>query len=284
PIGRLAIEWSHPRWLVERLAAQVGTAELPALLAAHNVRGPVALRIVRPNDADLAGELSAHGAQIAPGRWAPGALVVERRAASLRTCRAYQAGRFVFQGEPSQLVTRLLGIEAGSSVLDACAAPGGKTLHAAALAGPNGSVVALDPHRSGVGRIVAEAAPLGVTPPTGAGDRRRAPPRGGLPAARVGAPRVGVGGGRGDGEVGGGGGGEALPRFAELQRDLLAGVAPLVRPGGVLVYAVCSPLHEETDDVIAGFLATEPRFARESVVPWLPPAAAPLASAEGALR
>ena len=121
-VGRLAIEWSHPRWLVERLAAQVGTAELPALLAAHNVRGPVALRIVSPNDADLAGELSAHGAQIAPGRWAPEALVVERQAARLRTCGAYRAGRFVFQGEPSQLVTRLLGIEAGSSVLDACAA------------------------------------------------------------------------------------------------------------------------------------------------------------------
>ena len=61
-------------------------------------------------------------------------------------------------------------------------------------------------------------------------------------------------------------------------------MAQLVRPGGVLVYAVCSPLREETDDVIAGFLATAPRFARESVVPCLPAAAVPLASADGALR
>jgi 16S rRNA (cytosine967-C5)-methyltransferase len=284
PIGRLAIEWSHPRWLVERLAAHVGAAELPALLAAHNVRGPVALRIVRPNDADLAGELSAHGAQIAPGRWAPEALVVERRAARLRTCGAYRAGRFAFQGEPSQLVTRLLGIEAGSSVLDACAAPGGKTLHAAALAGPNGSVVALDPHRSGVARIVAEAARLSVTPHAVVADARRPPLRRAFDAVLVDAPCSGLGTLRRHPELRWRRRPEDLPRFAELQRDLLAGVAPLVRPGGVLVYAVCSPLREETDDVIAGLLVTEPRLVRESVIPWLPPAAARLASAEGALR
>jgi len=284
PMGRLVIEWSHPRWLVERLAAQVGAAELPALLAAHNRRGPVALRITRPDDADLAGELSAQGAQIAPGRWAPEALVVERRAARLRTCGAYRAGRFVFQGEPSQLVTGLLGIEAGSSVLDACAAPGGKTLHAAALAGPNGSVVALDPHRTGVGRIVAEAARLGATPHAVVADARRPPLRRAFDAVLVDAPCSGLGTLRRHPELRWRRRSEDLPRLAELQGELLAGAAALVRPGGVLVYAVCSPLREETDDVIAGFLTTAPRFARESVVPHLPAAAAPLASADGALR
>jgi 16S rRNA (cytosine967-C5)-methyltransferase len=284
PMDRLAIEWSHPRWLVERLAAQVGAAELPALLAAHNRRGPVALRATRPNDADLAGELSAQGARIAPGRWAPEALLVERQAARLRTCTAYRAGRFVFQGEPSQLVTGLLGIEPGGTVLDACAAPGGKTVHAAALAGPKGSVVALDPHRSGVGRIVAEAARLGVAPHTAVADARRPPLRRAFDAVLVDAPCSGLGTLRRHPELRWRRRPEDLPRLAELQRELLAGVAQLVRPGGVLVYAVCSPLREETDDVIAGFLTTQPGFARESVVPCLPPAAVPLASGDGALR
>ena len=199
-------------------------------------------------------------------------------------CGAYRAGRFVFQGEPSQLVTRLLGLEAGSRVLDACAAPGGKTLHAATLAGPNGSVVALDPHRSGVARIVAEAARLGVAPHVVVADARRPPLRRAFDAVLVDAPCSGLGTLRRHPELRWRRSPEDLPRFGELQRDLLAGVAPLVRPGGVLVYAVCSPLRDETDDVITGFLATEPRFARESVVPYLPAAAAPLASREGALR
>src|SRR5262249_60544474 len=134
-------------------------------LGAHKWRGPAALRMAPPpgDGEGLAAELSAQGVEIAPGRWAPDALVVGRRAARLRSSAAYRAGRFVFQGEPSQLITGLLGIEPGATVLDACAAPGGKALHAAALAGRQGLVVALDPHRGGVRRIVAEAGRLATT-------------------------------------------------------------------------------------------------------------------------
>src|SRR5262249_4089158 len=118
PVGRLAVEWSHPRWLVAGLAEHLDPGQLAALLGAHNGRGPVALRSApRHSDWDaLAAELSAQGVEIAPGRWAPDALVVERRAARLRASGAYGAGRFVFQGEPSQLVTSLLGIEPGAAV------------------------------------------------------------------------------------------------------------------------------------------------------------------------
>ncbi len=287
PIGRLAIEWSHPRWLVERLSAQLDTAELAALLAADNARGPVALRIGVPHagrDA-LAAELSAQGVRIAPGRWAPDALVVERQAARLRSSPAYRAGRFVFQGEPSQLVTGLLGIEPGNAVLDACAAPGGKALHAAALAGPRGLVVALDPHRGGVRRITTEAARLGaVSLHAVVADARRPPLRRGFDAVLVDAPCSGLGTLRRHPELRWRRRPEDLPRLATLQRELLAGVARLVRSGGVLVYAVCSPLRAETDDVIGAFLAAEPRFARESAVASLPAAAAPLVDADGALR
>jgi 16S rRNA (cytosine967-C5)-methyltransferase len=285
PVGRLAVEWSHPRWLVERLAEEIGTAELPALLAAHNVRGPVALRATAsPADA-LAAELSAHEARIAPGRWAPEALLVARQGARLRACDAYRTGRFVFQGEPSQLVTRLLGIAPGSAVLDACAAPGGKTLHAAALAGPHGLVVALDPHRAGVRRIAAEAARLGasIVHPVVA-DARRPPLHRAFDAVLVDAPCSGLGTLRRHPELRWRRLPEDLTRLAALQGDLLAAVAPLVRAGGVLVYAVCSPLRAETDEVIAGFLATSPRFMREPAQPCLPAAAAPLVSSDGALR
>ena len=164
PLARLAVEWSHPRWLVERLAEQMPMDELPALLAAHNRPGRVAVRVNtdRVTREALAAQLEAAGVAVAPSRFAPDALVVERAAGRLRALPAFLAGHFAYQGEASQLVTLLLGLEPGARVLDACAAPGGKTLQAATSAGAAGRVLAFDPHPAGARRIVAEAKRLGT--------------------------------------------------------------------------------------------------------------------------
>jgi 16S rRNA (cytosine967-C5)-methyltransferase len=287
PIDRLAVEWSHPRWLVARLADEIGLEELPALLAAHNRSGEVTLRVnqLRTTQETLARELAARGIRAAPARWADGALALERGAGALRRLPQFRDGHFAFQGEASQLVTLLLGIQPGSCVLDACAAPGGKTVQAAAAAAPGGRVVALDLHAAGVRRIAAEAARLGLAEvgPLVA-DARRPPLRGMFDAVLVDAPCSGLGTLRRHPELRWRRGEDDLARLAILQGELLAGAAPLVRPGGTLVYAVCSPMRTETDDVIARFLADHRRFARESAAPQLPARAAPLVSADGALR
>src|SRR5262249_16718772 len=82
-----------------RRGGRGGAGGRPGVLAAPKVRGPVALRASAAADV-LAAELSAQGANVAPGRWAPEALVVARQGARLRACEAYRTGRFVFQGEP----------------------------------------------------------------------------------------------------------------------------------------------------------------------------------------
>ncbi len=286
PLDRLAIEWSHPRWLVERLAAQVGVdGAARAARRAQQARTGRAPRHQAERRGVSPRELYAQGARIAPGRWAPEALARRATAARLRTCAAYRAGRFVFQGEPSQLVTRLLGIEPGDTVLDACAAPGGKTVHAAALAGPSGSVVALDLTAAASRRIVAETARLGVAPRTVVADARRPPLRRAFDAVLVDAPCSGLG---------------TLRRHPELRwrrrpEDICRGSPSYSASCSPAWRSSCDPVAcwstpcaarcaEETDDVIAGFLATQPGFARESVVPCLPSAAVPLASADGALR
>jgi 16S rRNA (cytosine967-C5)-methyltransferase len=280
PIGRLAIEWSHPRWLVERLADEVRTDELPALLAAHNRRGPVAVRAHPPGSReDLAAALIARGVPVTPSRWAPDGLVVPRGAGQLRERDEFTTGRLVFQGEGSQLVARLLDAAAGSHVLDACAAPGGKATYVAAL---GARVLALDPHAAGVRRIAAEAARLGLrTIPAAVADARRPPLRAPFDAVLVDAPCSGLGTLRRHPELRWRRRPEDVARLAALQGELLAGVAPLVRPGGVLVYAVCTPLRAETDDVVAAFLATHDRFARAPLDGLVPPA---LMTDDGALR
>jgi len=76
---------------------------------------------------------------------------------------------------------------------------------------------------------------------------------------------------------------QALPRHQALQCQILESVAPCLRPGGVLVYSTCSTEPEENEDVIERFCRAHAEFKRESVVPWLPPAAQGFVTEEGAL-
>lgn len=280
PIERLAVEWSHPRWLVDALAGEVGMDELPRLLAAHNRRGPIAVRANPPGTREaLAAGLAAQRVAVSPARWAPDALVVERAAGRLRTLDAFATGRLSFQGEASQLVTRLLDVAPGARVLDVCAAPGGKTTYAAAL---GGRVMALDRHAAGVRRLREEAVRLGLPSIHAAvADARRPPVRAPFDAVLVDAPCSGLGTLRRHPELRWRRRREDVARLAALQGELLAGVAPLVRPGGCLVYAVCTPLRAETDAVVAAFLATRSDFARAPLAGLVHPE---LVADDGALR
>jgi 16S rRNA (cytosine967-C5)-methyltransferase len=286
PLERLAVEWSHPRWLVERWAAELGTADLAQLLAADNERGRTAVRANRlrvARDA-LVAELAAQGVEAAPGRWARDAVVVERGAARLRASRAWREGRIAFQGEASQLVTELLGLEPGARLLDACAAPGGKAAHAAALVTSGGLVVALDRRAAGARSVAAEAARLGGDCVRAiAADACRPPLRGRFDAVLVDAPCSGLGTLRRHPELRWRRRPEDIPRLAALQREILAGVTPLLRPGGVLVYAVCTLTRDENADVIHWLRTAVPALRLEHATrdAGLP---AELVTSEGFLR
>jgi 16S rRNA (cytosine967-C5)-methyltransferase len=284
PLGRLAVEWSHPRWLVERWAAELGPDELPALLAAHNEPAGTALRVNRrrTTPAALAAELGAAGLYAVPGRWAPDALVVRHGGAALRALPAWRNGAFTFQGEAAQLVTALLALAPGQTVLDACAAPGGKTLHAAALVGDGGSTVAMDRRCAPLRRLGVEAARLGVGRIARvAGDAATPPLRASFDAVLVDAPCSGLGTLARHPELRWRRTAADVPRLATLQERLLAGVAPLVRPGGVLVYAVCTITGEETTGVVAAFRSRAPHFVPESAAAHVP---VELVTADGHLR
>jgi 16S rRNA (cytosine967-C5)-methyltransferase len=282
PLGRLAIEFSHPRWLVERWAAEFGGDELPRLLAANNVRSPTTLRTnrLRTTREALLAELKAAGVAATASRWAADAVVAARGGARLRQLPAWGEGRFAFQSEAAQLVVPLISPAPGMRLLDACAAPGGKAVQAAALFGGGGLVLALDRRPGGVRRIRAEAVRQGAGRVLAlAGDARRPPLAGGFDAILVDAPCSGLGTLRRHPELRWRRRPEDIPRLAALQRDILAGVVPLVRPGGILVYAVCTLSRSENEDVVAWLCATHRGFAVE-------PAAAPgdTATPEGFLR
>jgi 16S rRNA (cytosine967-C5)-methyltransferase len=290
PLGRLAVEWSHPRWLVERWHAELRAAaggadvaaDVAALLAADNRESPTVLRAnpLRTSVTALAAELQDAGVVVGAAAWAPEGLVVDGGGARLRSLAAWREGRFAFQGEASQLVAPLLDVGHGATVFDACAAPGGKAMHAAARVASDGMVVAIDRNVAGARRIAAEAVRLGASAVRVAvGDARHPPVGGTFDAVLVDAPCSGLGTLRRHPELRWRRRPEDVARLAALQREILAAAAPLVRRGGVLVYAVCTLAREENEAVVDALLDAAPRFVVEPA-----PLDAALVTPEGFLK
>lgn len=285
PIGRLAVEWSHPRWLVERWHREFGPVDLPALLAANNEAAPTTLRTNprRTRPTDLAHLLRSDDFEVAPGRWAQQALAIDGGAARLRGHRTFREGLFSFQGEASQLVDALLGSASVMTVLDACAAPGGKSL-AIAERWPDARVVALDPQPKGLRSLTADAARLGVSVTPVVADARRPPLSGRFDAVLVDAPCSGLGTLRRHPELRWRREAADLDRLARLQGAILDGVAAHVAPGGVLVFAVCTLSAAENEEQVHGFLKHHDGFDVEHAATVLPPNVHVLVTAEGFLR
>lgn len=265
PLGFLAVQSSHPRWLLARWAARWGVSEAEALAAANNRPAPSTLRantLRASRDAVLAA-LRARGVDATAGR-----LPESVRVAGSLTDRlpVIDEGLAVVQDEAAMLVARALAPPPGGVVIDACAAPGGKATHLAALMGDRGRLLACDVHLRKLEALAHRAAALGVScleahhldaRALGARFPRAAD------AVLVDAPCSGLGTIRRRPEIRWRAAEADLARGAAAQATLLAGAAGAVRPGGVLVYSVCSLEPEEGPEVVEAFLAAHPAFARE---------------------
>jgi 16S rRNA (cytosine967-C5)-methyltransferase len=285
PVRHLAVAYSHPEWLVARWLEAFGAEETRLLLAADNEAAPTVLR-ARPGGRDrLLADLAAQEIAATPGRHAPDAVVVESAAPQLLS--GYARGDFTVQSEASQLVARLVDPPAGARVLDACAAPGGKATYLAELAGDAGLVLALDVRPRRAATIAAGGHRLGVARlAVAAADARRLPL---APALRfdrilVDAPCSGLGTLRAHPEMRWSRGPADVRRLATLQAEILDAATPHLAPGGALVYATCTIAPEENEQVVEHWLAAHPELERENAATHLPPGAAALVDASGALR
>jgi 16S rRNA (cytosine967-C5)-methyltransferase len=285
PIEALATRCSFPTWLAARWMARYGAAEAETLMRAMNERPPLAVRAntLRLSREALATRLAADDdVATRPTTWAPEGLVAEPAAGAPGRWRAFAEGACVVQDEASMLVSRLLEPRPGETVIDACAAPGTKTTHLAQLMDNRGRIVAADPQPGRLARVEEAAARLGVTiAQTIAGTvqelvRSHASQ---ADAVLVDAPCTNLGVLRRNPEVKWRRRPEDIEASAARQREILTAAAMLVKSGGRLVYATCSPEPEENVAVIAAFLAAEPAWRLD------PPAEFPLAlDGDGYLR
>lgn len=268
PTLRLAVETSHPTWLVERVVREHGAAEARRRLLAETAPAPLVLRAREDPDALIA-RLAEAGVAARRGRMAPRAVVIEAGGlppGGVAALPGFAEGAFAVQDEASQLVAYLLAPEPGARVLDPCAAPGGKTAHLADLVGPAGRVLALDADAARLGRVRETVARLGLGDrvTVAVHDATRPVAGGPFDAVLVDAPCSGLGVVRRNPDILWRRRPEEIPALAEGQRRILDAVAGAVAPGGRLVYAVCTTTVEEGPGVVEGFLAAHPEFVAET--------------------
>lgn len=261
-----AVALSYPDWLVGRLEAAIGAREARRALAAMNE--PAAMTL-RPNvrvatRASLEAELADDDVDLEPGTLVGEALRV-RGAGDPGRLAAVADGRATPQDEGSQAVVEVLAPAPGERVLDLAAAPGGKATAIAERVGPTGCVVALDLD-AGRARLIGEAAARLALPwlQVGVADGRRPPLRAStFDRVLLDAPCSGIGVLRRRPDARWRLTPEVIDDCAALQRALLLAAAELVRPGGRLVYSVCTLTPEETLAVDEFAAERLPGFAAE---------------------
>jgi 16S rRNA (cytosine967-C5)-methyltransferase len=257
PVGFAATAYSHPRWVVESLGEAVAASgdpdELEALLAADNASPAVTL-VARPGRASVA-ELPGE-----PTAFSPYGVV--SAGGSPADVPAVTEGRAGVQDEGSQLVAHALAAAPVDGDdhrwLDLCAGPGGKAALLAALAAGRGARLVANerqPHRAELVRAALKGAP-GVESVTVEDGTAPPWPPGSFDRVLVDAPCTGLGALRRRPEARWRRRADDLDDLVPLQKALLGAAVDLIRPGGVVLYATCSPHLAETRDVVGSLLVT----------------------------
>ncbi|MFO8056908.1 MAG: 16S rRNA (cytosine(967)-C(5))-methyltransferase RsmB [bacterium] len=282
PAERTAAMYSHPLWMVKDWTERLGEDGAAELCRANNIKPPLSLRIngMRTGREVFIRLLSKHGIEVRPGKLSPLAVIVPDPV-PVRDLPGFDDGLFQVQDEASQLPPLLLGPRPGETVLDACAAPGTKSLELAQLMEGKGRILALDVHKGRLERLLPEARRLGLdNVTTMEGDAslslKKSLPRGfrGVLFDRVlvDAPCTGTGIIRRSPEIKWRRKPEDAYTQGELQRSILLNVAKWLKPGGVLVYSTCTFTLEENEKVISSLLETG-GFEQEDPACHLPQAA-----------
>ncbi|MAL80005.1 MAG: rRNA cytosine-C5-methylase [Sneathiella sp.] len=263
-MGDVALS-NFPDWLYQKITDQYGDGAA-AVMAAYHEGAPVTFRVnaLKATRDDLLHLLREEGIDALPTALSPDGITLDGRI-NLSRHPFVEGGLIEPQDEAAQISARLAGAESGMMVIDFCAGGGGKSLAMAAMMGNSGMIHAFDiegrrlrdirgrARRAGVRiihpHVLRDDADEVLLPLAGAANR-----------VFVDAPCSGSGTWRRQPDQKWKFSGERLDILVKIQQEILARAAPLVAPGGILIYATCSILREENEEQVAAFLATHTEF------------------------
>lgn len=262
---RLSISYSLPIWLIDELQKQVGQAKTESILQSLNHAPEQSVRVntKKADKKQVAQELEHEGYSVKDGLLATEALIVS--SGHVASSKAYKEGLLTVQDESAMLPVEALHIDDSvKTVLDAAAAPGGKTTQIAQELSGNATVTALDIHRHKVQLIEQNAARLGLSERVKAMelDARLIPEKLNETFDRilVDAPCSGLGLLRRKPEIRYDKTMDDVLHLSKLQLAILESAATKLNKGGYLVYSTCTILDQENDQVVSSFLAKHPDF------------------------
>ena len=261
PLERLSVQASHPVWLVQRWVESFGLTDAEAFARANNLIAPTTFRLVQGDFEEIVAQLRGAGGTVERSTVAENAWRVSGATSLVRELAA--EGNIYLQDEASQLVAQTLDIKPGESVLDLCAAPGGKTTLMAQRAEDRALIVASDFSQrrletlihtknlhglKSIKSVVLDAAqPLPFKHST-------------FDRILVDAPCSGTGTLRRNSEIRWRLSESDIHELATQQKLFLNNAARVLKPGGQLVYSTCSVERDENEEVIDDFLREHPRF------------------------
>ncbi|MBX3174545.1 MAG: 16S rRNA (cytosine(967)-C(5))-methyltransferase RsmB [Gemmatimonadaceae bacterium] len=259
PVEALAIEYSHPRWLVARWVARWGADETRALLEANNREAPLIVRpwgVVREQ---LEAMLENSGVAVSDAPLVDDSLTLAPGTV-LTALGAFQQGRCFVQDPAATLVTRYAAVPEGARVADVCAAPGGKSVELSRRAA---HVTAADANESRITRIIETINRLELENVDPVVADARDGTLGEFDAVLVDAPCTGTGTFRRHPDARWRLKTSDLAVMGATQRAVLRGAAKCVKPGGLLIFSTCSLEPEENDAQVESFLADHPGWTLE---------------------
>jgi 16S rRNA (cytosine967-C5)-methyltransferase len=264
PNKRLAMETSHPEWLVTRWVDQFGFDKTKEMCEI-NLTAPMQtarVNLTKISRDECVALLEEDGFQIEKSPIIPEAIRCLK--GNLASTISFKYGMFTIQDESSMLATYALGAEKDEFVLDACAAPGGKSTHIAEKMNNTGEVISVDLHQHKVRLINDNARRLGLENiKTSVSDSRHLQDKFKdvlFDRILLDAPCSGLGVMRRKPDMKYTKTEKDLERLSTIQQDLLKSVSPLLKKGGILVYSTCTVDKEENENTVLKFLENNPDF------------------------
>lgn len=262
---RIGLEYSFPKWMVDRFVAQYGISETEQICRSLNEQAPITLRVnsLKGTVEECQSALQREGVETTRTRFSSNGLNVSKRM-NVFGLRSFPDGLFEVQDEGSQLICLLLEPKPTFRVLDACAGAGGKSLALAAIMKSCGEIVAVDVNRYRLDELRKRARRAGAhnIRPRLVDDltHLREEFAGYFDLILIDAPCSGIGTIRRNPGMKWSVTEETVQEVAEKQRHILNSVAALVKDGGRIAYATCTLLNDENEAVVESFLEKQDDF------------------------